>query len=106
MKRLLALALSIASITIGASPAEAKATGSSISPTTIIAANTAAPQFERQDRRGRQDRWGRRNNHRVRTMIRTRYVSYGRRLFRETYLIRFLPRGRVETVLISRVRVR
>lgn len=103
MKKLLAFALSIAFI---ASPAAAKTTESSISPTNTIAANATAQQFGRQDRRNRQDRWGRRNNHRVRTVIQTSYVRYGRRIFRETYLIRFLPYGRVERRLLSRERVR
>ena len=98
MKKLLALALSLASIGFAGSTAKAKA--SSNSPTTVVSANATAPQF------GRQDRWGRRNNHRVRTTIQTRYVRFGRRVFRETYLIRFLPYGRVERRLISRQRVR
>ena len=100
MKKLLALTLTLFSIGFVTPSVEAK-TGSSINTGTIVA-NSNAPQF------GRQDRWGRRNNHRfrTRTVIQTRYVSYGRRVFRETYLVRFLPFGRVETRLISRQRVR
>ena len=105
MKKLLALALSLASLGFVAPSAEAKATGSLIQPTTI-AANSTAQQWGRQNRRGGQDRWGRNNSHRVRTIIQTRYVRFGRRVYRETYLVRFLPYGRVETRLISRQRVR
>lgn len=107
MKKLLALAL--ASIGFVGSTAEAKA--SSNSPTTTMAAQAVAPQFgrqewERQDR-GRQDRWGRRDNHRLPpVMTQTRYVRYGWRVYRETYQIRCFPNGRVETRLISRERVR
>ena len=98
MKKLLALALSLASIGFLGSTAEAKA--SSNSPTITVSANAAAPQFGRQDRRGG------RYNHRVRTVIQTHYVRYGRRVFRETYLVRYLPFGRVERRLLSRQRVR
>lgn len=109
MKKLLALALSIASLGFVGSTAEAKTPSNS--PTITVAANALlAPQFGRQDRgrqdRGRQDRWDRRDNHRARTTIQTRYVRFGWRVYRETYLIRFFPNGRVETRLISRERVR
>jgi hypothetical protein len=36
----------------------------------------------------------------------TRLVRVGRRTFRETYQITYLPNGRTQTRLISRVRVR
>jgi hypothetical protein len=98
MKTLLALALTLASIGFAAPAAEAKSEFS-IKANTILA-HSNAPQF------GRQDRWGRRSNHRGRTIIQTRYVRYGRRVFRETYLIRFLPFGGVETRLIDRQRIR
>jgi hypothetical protein len=97
MKTLLALALTLASIGFAAPAAEAKGEFS-IKAKTILA-NSNAPQF------GRQDRWGRRS-HRGRTVIQTRYVRYGRRVFRETYLVRYLPFGRVETRLIDRQRIR
>jgi hypothetical protein len=104
MKTLLALALTLASISFAAPSAEAK-TGPSLNSTNIVA-NSNVPQFERQDRWGRQDRFGRRNNHRIRTVIQTRYVRYGWRVYRETYLVRYLPFGGVDTRLISRERVR
>lgn len=101
MKKLLALALTLASLGFAApSAAEAKASASSGSPTTIISSNAQGLQF------GRQDRWGRRSNHRSRTRVYTRYVRFGRRVFRETYLVRYTPFGGVQTRLISRERVR
>jgi hypothetical protein len=36
----------------------------------------------------------------------TRLVRYGRQVIRETYQITYLPNGRTQTRLISRVRVR
>jgi hypothetical protein len=100
MKKLLALALTLASLGFVAPSAEAKAAESSSSPTTIVASNTAGLQF------GREDRWDRRNSHRSRVRVYTRYVRYGWRVFRETYLVRYLPYGGVQTRLISRERVR
>ena len=100
MKKLLALALSLASLGFITSAAEAKTTEASISPTTTI----AAPQRQRQrwwDRRN-----DRRNDRRVRTVTQTRLVRNGRRVYRETYQVRYLPNGRTQTRLISRVRVR
>jgi hypothetical protein len=102
MKKLLALALSLASIGFAASSAEAKVTKSSIAPATTIAAKAAAPQW--QDRN-----WGRRNrrnNSHVRVTTQSRLVRYGRQIFRETYQVRYLPNGRTNVKLISRVRVR
>jgi hypothetical protein len=100
MKKLLAFALTLASLGFVAPSAEAKAIEASSSSKTIISSNAPGLQF------GRQDRWGRRNSHRIRTRVETRYVRYGRRVFRETYLVRYLPYGRVEMRLISRERVR
>jgi hypothetical protein len=102
MKKLLALALSVASIGAVASSAEAKATGTSVSTATTIAA--VAPQVRIQlggDRRN-----NRRFNRRVRVATQTRFVRMGRQVYRETYQIMYLPNGRTQTRLISRVRVR
>jgi len=93
MKRIMALALSLAALGFVASPAEAKAAGASAS----AAATATAPQWRNQ-------RW--RNNRRVRTVTQSRLVRVGRRVYRETYQIRYLPNGRTQTRLISRVRVR
>lgn len=100
MKKLLALALSLASLGFVASSAEAKASESASSQAVTIAAN--APQRQWQNR----GRWGRRNNGRAHVQMQTRLVRYGRQVFRETYQVRYLPNGRTVSRLVSRVRVR
>lgn len=96
-KRMLGIALALVSMGFVAS-AEAKTTD--VSQQSTIAAN-AAPQWGRYDNR-RNDR---RYNNRRRTVTRQRYVRYGRRLYRETYLVTYWPNGRTNTRLISRQRV-
>jgi hypothetical protein len=103
MKRLLAFALSLASIGFVASPAEAKLDKSAVSSGVTISANAPEPQWQN---RGRRRGWGRRSHRGVRVTTQTRFVRLGRRLYRETYQVRFLPNGRTQTTLISRVRVR
>ena len=97
-KGILGIALAIVSMGFVAS-AEAKTSDVSQLNTTLAA--NAAPQWG--------DRYGRRNdrryNNRRRTVTRSRYVRYGRRLFRETYLVTYWPNGRTNTRLISRQRV-
>ena len=74
-------------------------------------ANAAAlgnPQVQiRIGRQRRRDRdWDRARGDRigyVRTF--TRDVRHGFRLYRETYRVRYLPNGRTQTMLISRVRL-
>jgi hypothetical protein len=100
MKKILALALSLASIGFTASAAEAKSVEASLSPEVTVASNAPAPQWENRRRR---NRW---NNRRVQVYTTTRLVRYGRAIFRETYQVRRLPNGRTQTRLISRVRVR
>lgn len=100
MKKLIALTLSLASIVFVASSAEAKVGDSTVSTATSITANGAAAQFRN---RGI---FGRRNNRRVRVVTQTRLVRYGRRIYRETYQVRYFPNGATQTRLISRVRVR
>jgi len=51
------------------------------------------------------DRYGRRIYNRRRTVRRTRVVRIGRRLYRETYVVRYLPNGYIDTRLITRVRI-
>ena len=98
-KGFLGIALALVSMGFVAS-AEAKTTGSS-----TLAAN-AAPQWQR-DRYGdrRYDRRNDRSYGRRRTVTQSRYVRYGRRLYRETYLVTYWPNGRTNTRLISRQRV-
>lgn len=98
MKKLLALTLSLASIAFVAP--SASAADSSASAATNITANAASGQVIGQGR------WGRRINRRARVVTQTRFVRYGRRVFRETYQVIYLPNGRMQTRLISRVRVR
>jgi hypothetical protein len=97
-KRVLGIALAIVSMGFVVS-AEAKTTDVSQVNSTIAA--NAAPQWQR-DRYGRRD--DRRFNRR-RTVTQSRYVRYGRRLYRETYLVTYWPNGRTNTRLISRQRV-
>lgn len=97
MKRLLGLALAFASIGVVGIASEAKA--NELSANSIAVAANANAQWQR-------DRYGRRIYNRRRTVRRTRVVRLGRRLYRETYLVRYLPNGRVvDTRLISRVRI-
>jgi hypothetical protein len=95
MKKLLGLTLSLASIGFVASAAEAKAASTSVTPTATAVESAAAPQWRRN-----------RSNRRVRVVTRSRLVRVGRRVYRETYQIRYLANGRITTRLISRVRVR
>lgn len=98
MKKLLSLTLSLASIGFVASSAEAKASGATNSLTATSAASAPATvQWRRNDRR---------NYRRIRTVTQSRLVRVGRRIFRETYQITYLPNGGTRTRLISRVRVR
>ncbi|HEU4871871.1 MAG TPA: hypothetical protein VFT44_02145 [Pyrinomonadaceae bacterium] len=97
-KRVLGIALAIISMGFVVS-AEAKTADNSHLNT--VAAN-AVPQWGRD----RYDRRYDRRNDRRRTVTRSRYVRYGRRLYRETYLVTYRPNGRiVDTRLISRQRV-
>jgi len=97
MKRILGIAFAL--FTLGfVIPAEAKTTTNFNENATVTAAN-AAPQWQRNqgDRR-----WRNRNSGAV---TRSRIVRVGRRVYRETYIVRYLPNGRVDTRLISRTRI-
>ena len=95
MKRVLGLILALSSMGFVVS-ADAKTTNASNENSTIAA--SSAPQWQRN---GRYDR----RYERRRTVTRSRYVRYGRRLYRETYLVTYWPNGRTDTRLISRQRV-
>ena len=98
MKRVLGIALALS--TLGFVPvAQAKAAG--VQQNSTITASSA-PQWQR-DRYGR--RYDRRYNNRRRSVTRSRLVRYGRRLYRETYVVTYWPNGRTDTRLISRTRV-
>lgn len=94
MKKLLGLALAFASI--GVVGIESDVHANEISTNNVVVASSA--QWQR-------DRYGRRIYNRRRTVRRTRVVRLGRRLYRETYVVRYLPNGHVDTRLISRVRI-
>ena len=99
MKKILGIAFAL--LTLGfVVPAEAKAADNSHVNATVAA--SSAPQWQR-------DRYGRRNDRRYdrrsRTVTRSRVVRYGRRLYRETYVVRYYSNGRTDTRLISRTRV-
>ena len=96
MKKLLAIALTLASFGVLGS-SEASAATSAV--TLETASASAAPQWQNRNRRNRSYR------SRVRTYQTSRIVRYGRRTYRETYLVRALPNGRTQTTLISRVRI-
>jgi len=97
MKRILGIAFAL--LTLGfVIPAEAKTTTNFNENATVTAAN-AAPQWQRN--RGDR-RWRNRN---TRAVTRSRIVRVGRRVYRETYIVRYLPNGRVDTRLISRTRI-
>jgi hypothetical protein len=98
MGKLLALTLSLATVGFAASPADAKTAGAANS------AAAAAPQGNVMTVQG--GRYNRRVNRRARTVTQSRLVRNGRRVFRETYRITYLPNGGTRTRLISRVRVR
>ena len=95
MKRVLGLILALSSMGFVVS-ADAKTANASNENSTIAA--SSAPQWQRNRR------WDRRYERR-RTVTRSRYVRYGRRLYRETYLVTYWPNGRTDTRLISRTRV-
>ena len=97
MKKILGLTLTLASIGIVAAPARAEAAETNLARAESVRA-AAAPQVRLPGRY--------RNNRRVRVTTRTRLVRVGRRVYRETYQIRYLPNGGTRTRLISRVRVR
>jgi len=98
MKRLLGISLALVSFGFGLS-AEAKSAGSP--------ANSATSMTVSSSQEWRRDRWNRRVYRRrgVRRVTQSRVVRVGRRLYRETYLVSYLPNGRTNTRLISRVRI-
>ncbi len=94
----MALALTLASLGLTATAAEARAGVAG----GAVASSAAAAPVAIQWRRGGRN-WGR---NRVRVTTQTRLVRRGRQVWRETYQVRYLPNGMTQTSLISRVRVR
>jgi hypothetical protein len=99
MKKLLGVVLALASIGVVGLGSEAQAMEHKSN--TSVLSVSAAPQWssDRYQRRA----YGRRS---VRTTTRSRVVRYGRRVYRETYVVRYLPNGRLlDTRIIRRVRI-
>lgn len=99
MKKLVATAIAIVTLSFAAISAEAK---------TPAPKFKAAPQVRIQiGQRHRGRGWNdNRFNHRPRTFTQTVYSRAGRHQFRDTYLVTVFPNGRTQRRLISRVRVR
>jgi len=97
MKRALGIALTLLSLGFVV-PAEAKPADVSHQNSTVAASSAA--QWQR-------DRYGRRYDRRDqrRSVTRSRVVRYGRRVYRETYLVTYWSNGRTDTRLISRTRI-
>lgn len=103
MKKALGMVMALVSMGFVVA-AEAKAADVS-QQNTVTANATPEPQWQ-QDRYGRRyDRRYDRRYGRSRTVTRSRVVRYGRRVYRETYAITYLPSGRTNTRLISRYRI-
>ena len=96
MKRVLGLILALTSMGFVVS-AEAKPANTAESNITVAA--NSAPQWQWQRHRNYRRYEGRRS------VTRSRLVRYGRRLYRETYVVTYWPNGRTDTRLISRQRV-
>ena len=97
MKKILSLTLMLASLTFAASAADA-----ATSPAGTIAATGIAPQIRVRIGPRRRRVW----RGPVRVTTQTRIVREGRRAWRETYEVRYMPNGMTRTRLISRVRIR
>lgn len=95
MKKVLGIALAL--LSIGFVVPSAVEAADVTHQNSTVAANSA-PQWQR-DRN-----YGRRYNRR-RSVRRSRLVRYGRRLYRETYVVTYWPNGRTDTRIISRTRV-
>ena len=94
MKKLLGITLAL--LSIGFVVPSAVEAADVTHQNSTVAANSA-PQWQR-------DRYGRRYNRR-RSVTRSRLVRYGRRLYRETYVVTYWPNGRTDTRIISRTLV-
>lgn len=98
LKKFLALSMILGSMTFAVISAEAKTATATAAGTVEL---NAAPQWQRN-----RNRRNRSYNSRVRVVNTTRIVRVGRRVYRETIQTRYLPNGRTQTRVISRVRVR
>ena len=99
MKKLLILAIILASTGITSLTTEAKTIDLSGS-TKTIAANVVSPQRNIQFENRRQ------NNRRRRVITRSRIIRVGNHYYREIYQIRYSRNGRTQIRIISRTRIR
>ena len=98
MKKLLGITLTLASLGMTGVASETKA--ADLSRSNVVVEANANPQWQR-------DPYGHRGYERrgARIVRQTRVVRFGRRMYRETYLVRYFPNGRTDMRLISRVRI-
>jgi len=97
MKKFITLSLLVASFAFTATFASAQ---------TNFQQNGRYDQNQRDNRRNDQRNDRNTRNNRVRIETQTRIVRQGKKVFRETVQIKYLPNGRTQTKVISRVRVR
>ncbi len=69
-------------------------------------AESQSQQWQRQTQTRRVEQNSRYNRRGVRVVTRTRLVRAGSRTYRETIQIKYLPNGKTQTKVLSRVRVR
>ena len=99
MRKLLMFVLAFASFGFMGSWVETKAN-------TVAKTNPQVQIEIGRHRRHYRDRdWRYRESFNGRTVVQTRLVREGWRTYRETYQVTYLPDGRTQTTLISRVRV-
>lgn len=97
MKKLIGIALTL--VSLGSLGTLTQANAAELSRSNVVAEAGAAPQWQR-------DRYPRvYNRRRVRTVRQTRIVRFGRRLYRETYLVTYFGNGRTDSRLVNRVRI-
>lgn len=99
MKKFLTLSLLLAAAIFAVPSAEAKTNNV----TGLVSANAVAPQIRVQLGQNRNRRI---RNNRVRVVNQVRIIRVGRQRYRETIQVRYLPNGRTQTRVLSRVRIR
>ena len=110
MKKLSALILALASISFAGSWTESNASTMARAGKPQVRIQIGRPRRRERDRYWRDRDWQDNRGDRVgygygRTIVQTRLVQSGWHTYRETYQVRYLPDGRTQTTLISRVRV-
>ena len=107
MKKLLILAFVMTSMVFAVPSAQALTTSENVE--TIGISNAAQDKQKRPKQNRRVERnndWRNNNGRGVRFTYQTRLVRRGRHLYRETYRVKYLPNGKVQTKLVSSVRIR